>query len=212
LRKPTGCNEEKCRRLNGEGFAPASARLLAVFQEEVYLRINEQVSAGFGVFSTVDPLTALRPTAHEQAQACLRILVVDDQLLYAEAISMLLGQQDGLEVVGIAGDGRQAIEQALALRPDVVLMDIRMPRLDGISATRRIRRRLPATRVLVMTALAGDEHAEQALAAGADACIRKFSRAGDLVTAIEQLASPGPRACPLLGGFGELPHLRNRRR
>jgi len=136
----------------------------------------------------VNPVTALRPTADEQAQAALRILVVDDQLLYAEAISVLLDQHDGLEVVGIARDGRDAIEQAVALRPDVVLMDIRMPRLDGISATRRIRRRLPATRVVVMTALAGDEHVEQALGAGADACIKKFSRAGDLVTAIEQLA------------------------
>ena len=131
------------------------------------------------------PVAALRSTADEQV---LRILVVDDQLLYAEAISVLLGQQEGLEVVGIAGDGREAIEQALALRPDVVLMDIHMPRLDGISATRRIRRRLPATRVLVMTALTGDEHVERALGAGADACIKKFSRAGDLVTAIEQLS------------------------
>jgi DNA-binding NarL/FixJ family response regulator len=136
----------------------------------------------------VNPVTALSPTADEQAQASLRILVVDDQLLYAEAISVLLDQQDGLEVVGIARDGREAIERALALRPDVVLMDIKMPRLDGISATRRIRRRLPATRVVVMTALTGDEHVEQALRAGADACIKKFSRAGDLVTAIEQLA------------------------
>jgi DNA-binding NarL/FixJ family response regulator len=136
----------------------------------------------------VNPVTALSPTADEQAQASLRILVVDDQLLYAEAISVLLEQQDGLEVVGIARDGREAIEQAVALRPDVVLMDIKMPRLDGISATRRIRRRLPATRVVVMTALTGDEHVEQALQAGADACIKKFSRAGDLVTAIEQLA------------------------
>jgi DNA-binding NarL/FixJ family response regulator len=136
----------------------------------------------------VNPVTALSPTADEQAQASLRILVVDDQLLYAEAISVLLDQQDGLEVVGIARDGREAIEQAVALRPDVVLMDIKMPRLDGISATRRIRRRLPATRVVVMTALTGDEHVEQALRAGADACIKKFSRAGDLVTAIEQLA------------------------
>jgi DNA-binding NarL/FixJ family response regulator len=116
------------------------------------------------------------------------VLIVDDQLLYAEAISALLGQQDGLEVVGIAGDGREAIKQALALRPDVILMDIQMPRLDGIAATRRIRRRLPATRVLVMTALAGDEHVERALGAGADACIKKFSRSADLVTAIEALA------------------------
>jgi DNA-binding NarL/FixJ family response regulator len=136
----------------------------------------------------VNPVTALSPTADEQAQASLRILVVDDQLLYAEAISLLLDHQDGLEVVGIARDGREAIEQAVALRPDVVLMDIKMPRLDGISATRRIRRRLPATRVVVMTALTGDELVEQALGAGADACIKKFSRAGDLVTAIEQLA------------------------
>jgi DNA-binding NarL/FixJ family response regulator len=136
----------------------------------------------------VNPVTALSPTADEQAQPALRVLVVDDQLLYAEAISVLLDQQDGLEVVGIARDGREAVEQAVALRPDVVLMDIKMPRLDGISATRRIRRRLPATRVVVMTALTGDEHLEQALRAGADACIKKFSRAGDLVTAIEQLA------------------------
>jgi DNA-binding NarL/FixJ family response regulator len=136
----------------------------------------------------VSPVTALGPTADEQAQASLRILVVDDQLLYAEAVSVLLDQQDGLEVVGIARDGREAIEQALALRPDVVLMDIKMPRLDGISATRRIRRQLPTTRVVVMTALTGDEHVERALRAGADACIKKFSRAGDLVTAIEELA------------------------
>ena len=136
----------------------------------------------------MNPLTALRSTADEQPQASLRVLVVDDQLLYAEAISVLLRQQDGMEVVGIAGDGREAIEQAFALRPDVVLMDIQMPRLDGISATRWIRRRLPSTRVLVMTALTGDEHVEASLKAGAAACIKKFSSAGDLLSAIEQLA------------------------
>ncbi len=134
------------------------------------------------------PLTALRSTADEQPHGPLRILVVDDQLLYAEAISVLLGQQPGMEVVGIAGDGQEGIEQALALRPDLVLMDIQMPRLDGISATRWIRGKLPATRVLVMTGLTGDEHVEDALGAGASACIKKFSSAGDLLTAIEQLA------------------------
>ncbi len=130
------------------------------------------------------PVAALRSTVDEETR--LRVLIVDDQLLYAEAISVLLSQQDGLDVVGIAGDGREAIEQALALRPDVVLMDIQMPRLDGISATRRSRRRLPATKVLVMTALNG-EHAKDALSAGASGCIKKFSSAGDLLTAIEQL-------------------------
>jgi DNA-binding NarL/FixJ family response regulator len=147
-----------------------------------------QVSADFGVSSEMNPLTALRPTADTQPQRSLRVLVVDDQLLYAEAISVLLGQQDGMEVVGIAGDGQEAIEQAFALRPDVVLMDIQMPRLDGISATRWIRRKLPSTRVVVMTALTGDEYVEEALGAGAVACIKKFSSAGDLVTAIEQFA------------------------
>jgi DNA-binding NarL/FixJ family response regulator len=134
----------------------------------------------------VIPVTALRSTADEET--LLRILVVDDQLLYAEAVSVLLDQQDGLEVVGIAGDGREAIEQALALRPDIVLMDIQMPGLDGISATRRIRRQLPETRVLVMTGLTGHEHFEDALGAGADACIKKFSSAGELLTALEELA------------------------
>ena len=100
----------------------------------------------------MDPVTALRTSTYEQTQPALRVLVVDDQLLYAEAISVLLGQQEGLEVVGIAGDGREA------------------------------------TRVVVLTALTGDEHVERALGAGADACIKKFSRGGDLVTAIEQLA------------------------
>jgi len=111
--------------------------------------------------------------------------IVGNRQAKAEA---LLRQQDGMEVVGIAGDGREAIEQAFALRPDVVLMDIQMPRLDGISATRWIRRRLPSTRVLVMTALTGDEHVEASLKAGAAACIKKFSSAGDLLSAIEQLA------------------------
>jgi DNA-binding NarL/FixJ family response regulator len=136
----------------------------------------------------VTPLAALRSTANERRRAPLRLLVVDDQLLYAEAISMLIGQQDGMEVVGIAGDGREAVEQALALRPDVVLMDIQMPRLDGIAATRRIRRRLPRTKIIVMTGLTGDEHAAQALRAGAATCIKKFSSSGDLLAAIEELA------------------------
>jgi len=118
----------------------------------------------------------------------VRVLVVDDDLLYAEAISALLKLSEGIEVVGIAGDGREGIEQAAVLQPDLVLMDIQMPRLDGITATRRIRRALPHTKVLMMTALTGDEYFEGAVKAGAEACVRKFSHAGDLLTAIERIA------------------------
>lgn len=135
----------------------------------------------------MDPLNALTPRASEQQQATVRVLVVDDQLLYAEAIAVLLGMQEGIEVVGIAADGQEAIAQATDLRPDLVLMDIEMPRLDGISATRWIRRRLPETRVVVMTALTGEEYATRALKAGAEACVPKFSHAGDLLEAIENV-------------------------
>jgi DNA-binding NarL/FixJ family response regulator len=125
--------------------------------------------------------------AGEQQRTSVRILVVDDQLLYAEAISVLLKMQAGIEVVGIAADGQEAIAKATELRPDLVLMDIEMPRLDGISATRWIRRRLPETRVVVMTALPGDEYMPRALKAGAEACVPKFSHAGDLLEAIESV-------------------------
>ena len=135
----------------------------------------------------MNSMSALLTTAAEQTEPALRVLVVDDQLLYAEAISVLLKMQDGIEVVGIAADGQEAIARAAELKPDLVLMDIEMPRLDGISATRWIRRRMPKTRVVVMTALTGDEYAQRALKAGAEACVPKFSHAGDLLEAIENV-------------------------
>jgi DNA-binding NarL/FixJ family response regulator len=136
----------------------------------------------------MNPLTAYKTRADQPRQPSVRVLVVDDQPLFAEAISVLLKLNQGIEVVGIAGDGKDAVDQAAALQPDLVLMDIQMPRLDGIAATRRILRRLPRTKVLMMTALTGDEYVERALAAGAEACVRKFSHAGDLITAIEEIA------------------------
>ena len=142
-----------------------------------------------GFLRAVTPLAAFRSRTAEQPQSPLRVLVVDDELLYAEAISVLLDMNDGIDVVGIAADGRTAVEQAEMLRPDLVLMDIQMPRLDGIAATRRIRRRLPGTQVVIMTAVAGDEHVEQARAAGASGYVRKFGPSGDLLSAIEHAAA-----------------------
>jgi two-component system invasion response regulator UvrY len=135
----------------------------------------------------VNPLSAPITPAGERQQTAVRVLVVDDQVLYAEAISVLLRMQDGIEVVGIAADGQEAIAQATDLRPDLVLMDIEMPRMDGISATRWIRRLLPETKVVVMTALTGEEYATRALKAGAEACVTKFSHAGDFLEAIENV-------------------------
>ena len=129
----------------------------------------------------------LRMRAAAPPPSAVRVLVVDDDLLYAEAISALLRLNEGIEVVGIAGDGREAVDQAAALEPDIVLMDIQMPRLNGLAATRTIRRTLPRTKVLMMTALTGDEYVERAVKAGAEACVRKFSHAGELLTTIEQI-------------------------
>jgi DNA-binding NarL/FixJ family response regulator len=121
----------------------------------------------------------------ESPPRTLRVLIVDDHLLYAEALSVLLGQEERFDVIGIAGDGREAIAHAYELQPDIVLMDIEMPFVDGITATRAIMERLPETKVVVMTALTGEEHTLRALDAGATACIRKFSPAGQLLEAIE---------------------------
>ncbi|MEP6910933.1 MAG: response regulator transcription factor [Actinomycetota bacterium] len=136
----------------------------------------------------MNPLAASRRAAKEQPKNRLRVLVVDDELRYAEAISMLVGEHEGMEVVGIAGDGHEAIELACYLQPDVVLMDVQMPRLDGISATRWIHRNLPATNVVVMTALTAEEHAEGSFSAGGVAFVKKFSSARELVAAIEQFS------------------------
>ena len=177
-------------------------------------RPRKQVFDRTGFFLQVTPLAAFRSRTAEQPSASLRVLIVDDELLYAEAISVLLDMHEGIEVVGIAGDGRAAIEQAESLRPDLVLMDVQMPGLDGITATRRIRRRLPETHVVIMTAL-GDEHLERARRAGASGYVQKFCRSGDLLGALEDAATApqtqGGPASPAAGRAGARGSLRWRR-
>src|SRR5438270_7000636 len=97
----------------------------------------------------------------------IRVVIADDQRVVRDGLAMLVGLIDGVEVVGSASDGEAAIELARDVRPDVVLMDLRMPELDGAEATRRIRLGLPDTQVLVLTTYADDESLFPALQAGA---------------------------------------------
>jgi len=118
----------------------------------------------------------------------IRVLLVDDQELMRMGFRMVLGAQDDLEVVGEAGDGATAVSLAEQLRPDVVLMDVRMPVLDGVEATRRIVEAGTA-RVLVMTTFDLDEYALAALRNGASGFMLKDTPPADLVSAVRAVAS-----------------------
>ncbi|HEY7415658.1 MAG TPA: response regulator transcription factor, partial [Ktedonobacteraceae bacterium] len=97
----------------------------------------------------------------------MRILLADDHTILRAGLKMMLNAQPDMEVVGEAQDGRQAIQEAQRLQPDVVLMDITMPDMNGIEATRQIKRNLPAARILILTMHEHDEYVFQALRAGA---------------------------------------------
>jgi DNA-binding NarL/FixJ family response regulator len=120
----------------------------------------------------------------------VRVLVVDDQRLIREGIASLLGIQEGVQVIGTATDGQEAVEQALALAPDVVLMDVRMPVMDGVQATAQICRQLPACQVLMLTTFDDEEYIVKALHAGARGYLLKDIPPGDLAQAI-RLAHAG---------------------
>ncbi len=114
----------------------------------------------------------------------VRVLLVDDQALFREALATLLSVRGEVDVVGQAGDGREALEQAAALQPDVVLMDLHMPVLDGIAATRRLRVEQPGTRVLALTTFDDDEDVFAALRAGAVGYLLKDVSGDRLVEAL----------------------------
>lgn len=119
----------------------------------------------------------------------LRVAIADDQELVRTGFAMILGTEPGIEVVGQASDGRQAIELCARTRPDVVLMDIRMPELDGIEATRQIVADTgTATRVLILTTFDLDEYVYNAIKAGASGFLLKDTPADDLIKAITVVA------------------------
>ncbi len=114
----------------------------------------------------------------------IRVLVADDQTVVREGLEMLLGLSPGITVVGGAADGEEAVRLVSERRPDVALMDLRMPRLDGIEATRRIARDYPATRVVVLTTYADDASILGALEAGALGYLTKGASAQEIQRAI----------------------------
>jgi DNA-binding NarL/FixJ family response regulator len=120
----------------------------------------------------------------------IKVLVVDDQALLRTAFSSLINAEDDLEVVGKAADGRQAAELAKSLTPDVVVMDVRMPVMDGIDATRLITAdRSAGTRVLILTTFDQDEYVFEALRAGASGFALKSRPLEELLTAIRTVAA-----------------------
>ena len=120
----------------------------------------------------------------------IRVLVVDDQALVRAGLGVILGAQADIEVVGEAADGLEAVEAAGRLRPDVVLMDIRMPHLDGLEATRRILAggSTGAPRVMILTTFDTDEHVFEALRAGASGFLLKDAPREQLVEAVRTVA------------------------
>ncbi|MFE9445214.1 response regulator [Streptomyces sp. NPDC006602] len=118
-----------------------------------------------------------------------RVLVVDDQTVVREGIVMLLGLLPGIEVVGAAGDGYEAVKLVAELAPDVVLMDLRMPRCDGVEATRRIRAEHPGTQVVVLTTYADDDSLFPALRAGARGYLTKDAGGDEIVRAVRSVLS-----------------------
>lgn len=120
--------------------------------------------------------------------AAIRILLADDQSLFREGLSTLLSVQPDLEVVGEAANGEEALALAERLRPDIVLMDLRMPVLDGVAATRRLHQRQPNCRVIVLTTFDDDESVFEALRAGAVGYLLKDAPSEKLFEAVRAAA------------------------
>jgi len=114
----------------------------------------------------------------------IRLMVVDDQELMRDGLVTLLSRQAGIEVVAVAGDGQVAVQQATETQPNVILMDVRMPIMNGIEATRHICQRLPACRVLMLTTFDDEEYIFDALRAGAVGYVLKNIPTDDLAEAI----------------------------
>jgi DNA-binding NarL/FixJ family response regulator len=119
----------------------------------------------------------------------VRLLLADDHRLFAESLRAVLSEDERVEVVGIAGNGQEAVELAAALEPDVILMDLRMPVMDGLDATRKIRETGLSVQILLLTGTETPVGAEDAAAAGANAFLRKEHGVDELRNVFLEVAS-----------------------
>ncbi len=140
--------------------------------------------------------------------ARIRVLLCDDHAIVRKGIGALLATQPDIEVVGEACDGVEAVTQAQQLRPDVILMDLMMPELDGIAATQQITAQQPNAHILVLTSFAADEKVFPAIKAGALGYLLKDSGPTELLQAIHQVARGEPSLAPTIARkvLGELHH------
>jgi NarL family two-component system response regulator LiaR len=134
--------------------------------------------------------------SQQGSQATIRVLVVDDHTIVRKGTRALLAEVGDIEVVGEAADGREAVDQAEALRPDVILMDLVMPVMDGIEATRKITGSQPDTRVLALTSFAADDKVFPAIKAGALGYLLKHADPEELVEAIRRVYHGEPSLHP----------------
>lgn len=190
---------------------PDSLGLFNVKERLEALRGRLEVERGLGgggLFRIVLPLAestaqedsqAEEPIAEEQSsqiEEVIRLLVVDDHPVVREGFVMLLNKDDNLQVVGEAENGEQAIQQAQTLRPDVIVMDINMPKMDGIEATRRIKQILPEIDIVALSLHEEDSGPSRAIAAaGASAFVSKYAPYDDFLEAIRKLRHPGTKPC-----------------
>ena len=119
------------------------------------------------------------------------VLIADDQTLFREGIKDLLENEKSIQVIGEAADGPEAIRMAKKLKPDVILMDIKLPQMDGVSATRMIRKEVPQTNVLILSSFEDEAHVMEAIQAGANGYLSKMLPASELVNALKTFANEG---------------------